>query len=237
MYSPYVTEEYEIFDDPGEQVDDIYEYTYPVRPHAPDVILIAGVTLVMGFLLIGFLSRLTGVFFDLEELPNQRAMDPAEQKEAASQDLQNLKTWSSDDRCAVSSRFPAKVTRWCTLITQYAQKHDLDPDLVAAVVWLESGGNELAYSHSGAVGLMQVMPRDGLAASFRCANGPCFKDRPSSDELRDPEFNIAYGTRFLSGLVRRTGNIRDALRSYGPMDAGYTYADKVLSIFNRYKDD
>jgi len=95
----------------------------------------------------------------------------------------------------------------------------------------ESGGNSNAYSHSGAVGLMQVMPRDGIAASFICANGPCFSNRPSSDELFDPTFNIQYGVRMLAGLVSKHGNIRDALYAYGPMDVGYTYADKIISIY------
>jgi hypothetical protein len=38
----------------------------------------------------------------------------------------------------------------------------------------------------------------------------------------------------LAGLVRRTGSLRDALKSYGPMDVGYYYADKVLGIYQRY---
>lgn len=136
--------------------------------------------------------------------------------------------------CAVSDLFPDRVRRWCGLITQYAQKHSLAPDLVAALIWLESGGDEVAYSKSGAVGLMQVMPSDGLSASFMCINGPCFSDRPTTAQLQDPEFNIAYGTRMLAGLVRKTGDLREALKSYGPMNAGYSYADKVLGIFQRY---
>lgn len=94
----------------------------------------------------------------------------------------------------------------------------------------ESAGKADAYSKSGAVGLMQVMPRDGKAATFMCINGPCFADRPSSQELFDPEFNIAYGTRMLADLIRRFGNVRDALKAYGPKDVGYYYADIVLNI-------
>jgi len=44
--------------------------------------------------------------------------------------------------------------------------------LIAAVILQESGGDPSAYSSSGAVGLMQVMPRDGIAAEFMCVNGP-----------------------------------------------------------------
>ncbi len=136
--------------------------------------------------------------------------------------------------CAVSERFPTKVLQWCELITRYADQHGLPPDLVAALIWQESGGNPVAYSKSGAVGLMQVMPRDGLAASFTCVNGPCFSSRPTTEQLQDPEFNVSYGTKMLAGLVKRNGDLREALKSYGPMNVGYYYADKVLGLFQRY---
>lgn len=142
---------------------------------------------------------------------------------------------SSLAECRVSGRYPEKVRQWCQVITYYADKHGLDPDLIAALIWQESGGNPLAYSHSGAVGLMQVMPRDGLAANFMCKNGPCFTHRPSIDELQDPGFNVNYGTRMLAGLNGKYGNLRDALKYYGPMDVGYYYADKVLGIYQSYK--
>jgi len=141
---------------------------------------------------------------------------------------------SDSDGCQVSSAFPESILEWCGLISHYAEKNSLEPDLVAAVILQESGGQHLAYSHSGAVGLMQVMPRDGIAETFMCKNGPCFSSRPTISELQDPEFNIAFGTRMLSGLKERFGNIRDALKSYGPMGMGYAYADKVLAIHERY---
>lgn len=137
--------------------------------------------------------------------------------------------------CAISSTYPQSVQQWCELVTQYAVQNGLDPNLIAAVMLQESGGNSDAYSKSGAVGLMQVMPRDGLAASFMCKNGPCFSSRPSMSELYNPEFNIAYGTHMLSGLIQQKGDVREALKSYGPMDMGYRYADIVLSIWERYR--
>jgi hypothetical protein len=141
---------------------------------------------------------------------------------------------NSSNDCRVSSSFSQSILQWCQLITTYADYHGLPPDLVAAVMLQESGGKPLAYSHSGAVGLMQVMPRDGIATKFMCINGPCFTNRPTIAELQDPEFNIAYGTKMLAGLAGRFGNYRDALKSYGPMDVGYGYADKVLAIYQRH---
>jgi hypothetical protein len=143
---------------------------------------------------------------------------------------------SSTTSCAVDDRFPESVRQWCDLITGYAVKNNLDPDLIAAVIWQESGGNPTAYSKSGAVGLMQVMPRNGISASFQCPNGPCFKNRPTIEELRDPEFNISYGTGMLSELQQHHGDTREALKAYGPMDVGYYYADIILNLKSKYGD-
>lgn len=95
----------------------------------------------------------------------------------------------------------------------------------------ESKGDPNAYSHSGATGLLQVMPKDGIAANFGV-----FYNRPSMDELFNPEFNIQYGTQMLSELIKRYGNTRDALLHYGPVNVGYSYADIVLQHYITYTD-
>jgi soluble lytic murein transglycosylase-like protein len=137
--------------------------------------------------------------------------------------------------CLVSLSYPIGVLQWCTVITEQARQAGLPTDLIAALILQESGGDANAYSGSGAVGLMQVMPRDGIAADFECINGPCFADRPSIDELQDPSFNVAYGTQMLAGLIANLGSQREALKAYGPMDVDYAYADKVLAIYENYR--
>jgi len=137
--------------------------------------------------------------------------------------------------CPLSGAYPEAIQQWCDLIQAYAGQAGLEPNLVAAVMLQESGGNAQAYSKSGAVGLLQVMPRDGLAAEFMCPNGPCFSSRPSMEELYDPDFNISYGTRMLAGLITKTGDLREALKAYGPKDVGYYYADIVLNIYEKYR--
>lgn len=137
--------------------------------------------------------------------------------------------------CSLGARFPDSVRQWCGLIKKYAQEQSLDANLIAAVIYQESGGNPKSYSGSGAVGLMQVMPRDGLAARFMCNGRPCFSSRPSMNELYDPEFNISYGTRMLSNLNNKYSNLRDALMAYGPANVGYYYADIVLGLYESYK--
>lgn len=159
--------------------------------------------------------------------------EPANQEEG-DKDENNPSDAATAD-CAISQSYPKEVYRWCKLITHYASQRKLSPDLVAAVILQESGGNPDAYSSSGAVGLMQVMPSDGLASSFLCANGPCFMDRPSRSKLVNPEFNLKYGTGMLARLHKNHGDLREALRYYGPMDVGYAYANKVLAIYDTHR--
>jgi soluble lytic murein transglycosylase-like protein len=142
---------------------------------------------------------------------------------------------SGQNGCSLPTRYPQTIRQWCSLIENYARKTGLEARLVAAVILQESGGDARSYSSSGAVGLMLVMPRDGLAASFKCSGKPCFSSRPSMAELYDPEFNISYGTRMLAGLLEKRGSVREALFAYGPMDMGYRYADIVLAIYDRYQ--
>jgi soluble lytic murein transglycosylase-like protein len=173
-------------------------------------------------------------------LPQAASIVDASVQPAAPQDAQTVAEQSSVENapvsgdCKVSPAFPESVRQWCGVITRVAQGEGLPADLIAAVIWQESGGDPQAISRSGAVGLMQVMPRDGTASSFTCVNGPCFSSRPHSDQLRDPEFNVEYGTQMLARLFERHGNLRDALKAYGPMDRGYTYADKVLALYHQY---
>lgn len=133
--------------------------------------------------------------------------------------------------CSLSQRYPAEIRQWCHLIEAASAETQLPAGLIAAVMLQESGGNPLSYSSSGAVGLMQVMPRDGLAADFMCINGPCFASRPTIEELKDPEFNIHYGSRMLANLYVTHGSFREALFRYGPMNISYHYADLVLKIW------
>jgi len=134
----------------------------------------------------------------------------------------------------LSAKYPQSIQKWRGEIECSADQHDLDPNLIAAVMLQESGGQPTVISTSGAVGLMQIMPRDGIASKFICGDHPCFKNRPSINELLNPDFNIDFGTRLLSGLLKTSGSTRNALKAYGPMDVGFYYADIILSIHSSY---
>jgi hypothetical protein len=170
---------------------------------------------------------------------DQTEMEPGSSSSPSNEIVQEINNTDSDslegeNNCTISNAFPQDVRQWCEQIMRHAKKNGLDPDLIAALIWQESGGNPSAYSKSGAVGLMQVMPRDGIAASFQCVNGPCFTNRPTIKELEKPNFNIKYGTGMLAGLLNKYGDLREALKFYGPMNVGYYYADKVLNLYQTY---
>ncbi len=166
---------------------------------------------------------------------NQAAADTNEQVTNIAPSAEQTNTDDSSGECLLSQQYPASIQQWCNVISKYAHENGLDPNLVSAVMLQESNGQPDAYSKSGAVGLLQVMPSDGLAASFVCKNGPCFADRPNMEALFDPEYNVAYGTQMLANLIQHHGDVREALKAYGPRDVGYYYADLVLNIMNRYR--
>lgn len=92
-------------------------------------------------------------------------------------------------------------------VVEAARRHGLPPALVAAVARQESRFSPLAVSPAGAEGLMQLMP----ATAARMA-----ADEGLADELDlfRPEPNLALGTRYLAGLVRRFETLPLALAAY-----------------------
>lgn len=90
---------------------------------------------------------------------------------------------------------PATVQRWQDPINEMAKKYDIDPNLLAIVMTLESGGYSKASSEADAVGLMQITPLTGqdIAAKF-------LKEPMSSYDLLDPRTNIEFGAAYLAWL-------------------------------------
>ena len=116
----------------------------------------------------------------------------------------------------------SNVRSWCKpIIQECVEKHNLELELVAAIVMQESGGNPNAVNPSGATGLMQVM-RDTV-----------MKFRPSVSELLDPETNIRTGCNILRGYIDNYGSIKDGLWAYGGTAGSYAdYADIVLRVYD-----
>jgi len=91
-----------------------------------------------------------------------------------------------------------------------AARHDLDPALVAAVIYAESRFDEHARSPQGAVGLMQVLP-ETAAQIARQSGGVRF----AAADLEDPRINVRYGSYYLRlALDVFDGDLRAAVASY-----------------------
>ncbi|MBM7624618.1 lytic transglycosylase domain-containing protein [Sporohalobacter salinus] len=83
------------------------------------------------------------------------------------------------------------------LIFKYAEKNNLDPYLVAAIIKVESKFNPESTSRQGAKGLMQIMPKTGEWIAEQLE-----KDDFDVDSLHDPEVNICFGSWYLAHLMR-----------------------------------
>ena len=115
-------------------------------------------------------------------------------------------------------------------IIREARAQDLDPDLVIAVIEVESAGYHLAVSHVGAMGLMQLMPATGeeLARKHEV-------EWMGNDTLFDPTINVKLGTAYLRQLADRYGNVAVALAAYnwgpGAIDRRIRRGDTVPSKY------
>jgi Transglycosylase SLT domain len=76
-----------------------------------------------------------------------------------------------------------------TLVSDFCDRNNLDPDLVNSVIAAESGFNPNAVSRKGAQGLMQLMP--GTAAAL------------GIQDAMNPAANVEGGTRYLRELLER----------------------------------
>jgi soluble lytic murein transglycosylase len=95
---------------------------------------------------------------------------------------------------------PVTVKHWETPIDQNAAKYKIDPNLIAIVMTLESGGSATASSDSGAKGLMQItVPTSKDIAS------KYLKQPVDYYNLSDPNTNIEFGTAYLAELRKVYG--------------------------------
>lgn len=102
------------------------------------------------------------------------------------------------------------------LVQETAHKHNLDPNLVSAVISTESNWNTSAISRKGAQGLMQLVPE--TAQQFGVYNP------------FDPAQNVDAGVRYLSMLLDRyNGDLAKALAAY---NAGPSAVDRWGGVPN-----
>jgi soluble lytic murein transglycosylase-like protein len=132
---------------------------------------------------------------------------------------------------------PAHATRLTTqapvfsLIQRLAQQYSVDPQLVRAIITVESNFDPHAVSRAGAQGLMQLMP--DTAARYRV------------EDPFDPHANIEGGIRYLRDLLRLfPSDLRHVLAAYNagegavqqyggipPYPETQRYVERVLALY------
>jgi soluble lytic murein transglycosylase len=105
------------------------------------------------------------------------------------------------------------------IIRQQARAKNIDPALIAAVIYAESGFRSGRTSSAGAEGLMQITPETARDIARR-SGGTAF----TLEDLATPQINISYGSYLLRELLDRyNGDVDAALAAY---NAGPGNADK-----------
>ncbi|HZS94838.1 MAG TPA: transglycosylase SLT domain-containing protein [Chloroflexota bacterium] len=109
-----------------------------------------------------------------------------------------------DARLRWGKRVPESVRRWAFLIVPAARKYHVDPNLVAAVMTMESNGDPTAWSSADARGLLQVL------------HGPW-----------DPRTNVFTGVRMLASYLSEFQSVKLALAAYNAGPAAVRAYDGV----------
>lgn len=102
------------------------------------------------------------------------------------------------------------------LIVGASNQYQVDPQLLKAVMSVESSGNPAAYNRSsGATGLMQFIPSTA---------------REQGVLPTDPVSSVYGGAAYLSQLLNQYGNVDAALQHYSG-GGGAPYAKKILDAY------
>ncbi len=122
------------------------------------------------------------------------------------------------------------------LVEKYAARYHLDPELVYALIHIESRFDPYLVSNRAAHGLMQVVPN---AAGGEVHRWLGFKGTPSKASLLEPETNIQYGTAYMYLLQNRyLGAIVDPdSREYCAIASYNIGAARVLKTFGQTQEE
>lgn len=125
----------------------------------------------------------------------------------------------------------AEVSAVAEVIVAASRRHELPPELVLAVIEVESAYDPYAVSHVGAMGLMQLLPSTAAEMAQRL-------DMPwqGSAMLFDPVANVRLGVAYLDQLVERYASVRVALAAYnwgpGRIDQRLREGDSLPALYS-----
>lgn len=137
-------------------------------------------------------------------------------------DVNHAINWIGQQSYQLRNKIPddRKRRELLRMIHYEATRYQLDPDLVLALIEVESGFNRFALSHVGASGLMQVMP--------------FWKELIGSekDSLFDTQTNLRYGCIILRHYLDvESNNTARALARYNGSLGTDNYSSLVLNIW------
>ncbi len=135
------------------------------------------------------------------------------------QDRFDAEVWLTDMSNRLAGRVddPQERMKILKLVHYEARRANLEPELVLALINVESNFNRFAISSAGALGLMQVMPfwLDEIG-------------RPE-DNLFDIRTNLRFGCTILNiYLKRERGNLHKALARYNGSVGKHWYPQRVF---------
>lgn len=136
---------------------------------------------------------------------------------------------SAGDGARALGRF-AYPQRYSEYVTYYAQKYEIDPNIVYSIIRTESGFDPAAQSDAGARGLMQMTEDtfDWVKTKIAPTEAVGF------DDLYDPETSVRFGTYLLAVcLARYGGDLSTAAAAY---HSGIGQVDALLEDA-RYSSD
>jgi soluble lytic murein transglycosylase-like protein len=116
--------------------------------------------------------------------------------------------------------FAPQVLRWEPQIIDWATAHDLDPNLVATVMQIESCGDPFAVSSAGAQGLFQVMPyhfaagEDAFVAETNAQRGLDYLQRALAHFNGDASLALAGYNGGINGASRPSSQWAQETRDY-----------------------
>lgn len=111
--------------------------------------------------------------------------------------------------------------KYADYVYQYAEKNELDPLLVFAIIKAESNFKPEVISTSNAMGLMQLVDSTAEDTAKKLAI-----PYEGKETLLDPEKNIMLGTKYFTDLLAKYDNVTIALTAY---NAGSGNVDKWIA--------
>ena len=114
-----------------------------------------------------------------------------------------------------SSGLPERGQEWAAPIEAAATRHNLEPELLGALVWSESAFDPQAVSSAGAIGLAQLMPATAAGLGV---------------DPRDPLQNLEGGARYLRQQLDRFRSFELGLAAYNAGPTRVAQAGGVPAI-------